>query len=122
MAQTFYSACLQDLRPLVDRMERFESFDGESDYQGIYLGSYMSLDPCGRYHHCLSPNGATDRCERFWEALERAADRLGGWIESGEGDPTDIFFCMSLPEGEEGEEGEECSRAQVAENALALGL
>jgi hypothetical protein len=29
------------------------------------------------------------------------AEELGGWIESGEGDPTDIFFCRPVKETEE---------------------
>ena len=86
MARTTYSECLGLLRDC--RMDDIE------EYQTCYIGSFMSLDPCGRYHHAISPNGLSQRCERYWEALEKAAGRLGGWIESGEGDPTDIFFCL----------------------------
>ncbi len=70
--------------------------DGEGTFLHAYLGSFMHLDPCGRYHHCLSPNGATTRCEGFWLSLEKAADKLGGCISSGEGDPTDIFFIKAV--------------------------
>jgi hypothetical protein len=94
MARTFYSQNLAMLKDLLPHMVKVQ-------YQSAYIGSYMSLDPCGRYHHCLSPNGATSRCEAFWEALEKAADRLGGWIEGGEGDPTDIYFCIPALESEE---------------------
>jgi hypothetical protein len=57
-----------------------------------YLGSFMTLDPCGRYHHVLSPNGVTAKCERFWQNLHHVAYELDGWIKEGEGDPTDIYF------------------------------
>lgn len=63
-------------------------------YRSVYLGTATELDPCGRYHHVLSPNGYTSRCGRFWENLENVAQELGGWIEAGEGDPLDTFFCL----------------------------
>ena len=71
----------------------YETWKGEA-YYSTYIGSYMSLDPCGRYHHLLSPNGVTKNCKQYWESLDKVAELLGGWIEGGEGDPTDIYFCM----------------------------
>ena len=65
--------------------------DGRT-FKSVYLGSFMKLDPCGRYHHMLSPNGITKRCEQFWESLEKVAEDLHGAISSGEGDQTDIYF------------------------------
>ena len=85
----------QSLKASIVDMEETENMDGEQ-IKTVFLGSYISLDPCGRYHHILSPNGYSARCERFWNSLERAAEELGGWIESGEGDPTDIFFSMPV--------------------------
>ncbi|MBW1953645.1 MAG: hypothetical protein JRI66_11280 [Deltaproteobacteria bacterium] len=99
MAATFYSQTLDLLRGYLGRMVLTVDYEGRP-YWSAYIGSYMSLDPCGRYHHVLSPNGASARCERYWEALERAAEKLGGWIESGEGDPTDIYFCQSASIGD----------------------
>lgn len=76
--------------------QEVESWDDPNNkYQMHYLGSYMSLDPCGKYHHIISPNGVTNRCIRFWENLESVAQELNYWIESGEGDPTDIFLCKA---------------------------
>ena len=72
-----------------------EDMEGNA-IKSAYLGSYMSMDPCGRYHHCLSPNGATSKCERFWESMEAVADELGACIESGEGDPTDIYITQAF--------------------------
>jgi hypothetical protein len=85
------------IKSIMPDMEEVENlYEDEGTYKSIYLGSFMSLDPCGKYHHILSPNGATSRCEAFWERLERAANELNGWIETGEGDPTDIYFCMPV--------------------------
>ena len=67
----------------------------DKSYATVYLGCFLSLDPCGKYHHILSPNGVTKTCEKFWENLNQAAEDLGGWIESGKGNETDIFFCFS---------------------------
>jgi len=99
MAATYYAQNLRMLRDAIPFMETVEDWEGNR-YRSIYLGSYMSLDPCGRYHHVLSPNKVSSRCERYWEALEKAAERLGGWIESGEGDPTDIYFCLPAEDDE----------------------
>jgi len=98
MARTFYSQNLEYLRQFQD--EDFyiveDIFDEDIQYKSVYIGSWMFLDPCGRYHHIISPNGLTQRCVNFWESLDKAANRLNGWVESGEGDPTDIFFCKAL--------------------------
>lgn len=69
-----------------------EQTDDGRKFKSVYLGSFMKLDPCGRYHHMHSPNGITKRCEQFWESLEKVAEDLHGAISSGEGDPTDIYF------------------------------
>ena len=84
-----------ELKSLLPQMEPAYDEFNDTEYASIYLGSYMSLDPCGKYHHIISPNGVTDKCEMFWDNLENAANQLDGWIEGGEGDPTDIYFCIS---------------------------
>lgn len=90
-----------ELKSMIPHMETVEG-DGDETYRSIYLGSFLSLDPCGKYHHVLSPNGVTEDCEEYWENLEKAATELGGWIQSGEGDPLDTFFCLpGLVEGDE---------------------
>lgn len=65
----------------------------DTEVRRVYLGSYMYLDPCGRFHHFLSPNGVTRKCEDFWDSLDRQVSRRGLSLEGGEGDPTDIFVC-----------------------------
>lgn len=79
-------------------------------YAQVYLDSYFSLDPCGSFHHVLSPNGADQErdergrfrpnCSAFWERLESVANRLGGFIAGGEGDPTDIYLGRRLTDEE----------------------
>ena len=81
--------------------------DGEGNIlASFYLGSTLSLDPCGRYHHFLSPNGLTARCERYWENLERAAEELGLSITSGEGDPCDVFVVRWLRDSRGDDDGQ----------------
>jgi hypothetical protein len=89
----------KELKKYIPNMEKIENIDGEK-ILSQYLGSYMSLDPCGKYHHILSPNDVVDECCQYWENLEKAAENLGGYITSGEGDPTDIFFELPVYEEE----------------------
>ena len=84
------------LKKMIPDMEYNEGVFEDEGYYHYYIGRYMSLDPCGRYHHILSPNNVTQRCINYWERLEAAAYNAGGWIQSGEGDPTDIFFCVDV--------------------------
>jgi hypothetical protein len=74
--------------------------DRDGIIASVYLGSYLSLDPCGKYHHFLSPNGITKRCERFWWNMEECADELGAWIESGQGDGLDMFLSWHVTDVE----------------------
>ena len=89
----------QLLKSAMEEMEESETIDGDK-IQSAYLGTFMALDPCGHYHHAISPNGLTNRCVNFWDNLDSIASELGGWIESGEGDPTDIYFCMPIKDDE----------------------
>ena len=81
----------QELIEALESGEEYQDYDG-NHIKGAYLGTYMALDPCGRYHHALSPNGATDECLEYWETLEECADEIGAYITSGEGDPCDIYI------------------------------
>jgi len=84
----------KELAKLIPEMQQVRGFD--SDYLSVWVGSSMSLDPCGKFHCAFIPNSPTKKCERYWDQLNKAAEELGGWIESGVGDPTDVFFCMPL--------------------------
>ena len=51
------------------------------------------------------------------DGLEKAANRLGGWIESGEGDPCDVFFCLpATGEEEAGDEEEDASDGEWSDD------
>jgi hypothetical protein len=39
--------------------------------------------------------------ELFWAELDKEAEKHGGWIESGEGDPCDSFFCVAIESEED---------------------
>lgn len=61
----------------------------------LYLGSVMSLAPSGKYWTFWTRNQTADDMRRdtsWFMALEQVASRYDGWIESGEGDPTDLYF------------------------------
>jgi hypothetical protein len=89
-----YREIKKQLKSINDNTSNWDLInEPDGDYWSNFLGSYMSLDPCGKYHHFLSPNGVTKKCNQFWENLDRAASELNCWIESGEGDPCDIFLC-----------------------------
>ena len=107
MSATFYAqnlAMLKRLQPSDFTTVESAGY-GEEPHESCYLGTVFELDPCGRYHHAmLSPNGLDARCVAYWESLEKAAEKLGMWVESGEGDPCDIFIGRSLPDTEDRED------------------
>lgn len=69
----------------------YENENGDNS-ESIFLSSFLDLDPCGKYHCVIVPNEPLKKCERFWESFHRAAEELGGYITSGEGDYTDVFY------------------------------
>lgn len=82
--------CLEDEGEWEKEIE--DILDDDEKVDSYYLGSYMSLDPCGKYHCILSNNDMTAECNLYWETLEQVAEELDCWITSGENDPTDIFL------------------------------
>lgn len=78
---------------------------GDCRYYSLFLGTVMSLAPSGRYWTCWACNNVTqeeaDRDEEYFEILDNCADEAGGWIENGEGDPCDLFFCLPQQDSEE---------------------
>lgn len=70
-------------------------------YAALYIGSVLSIFPSGKFYTPFANSNIEnvrealiDECYR--EALESKLDSLGLWMESGEGDPLDTFFCKSL--------------------------
>lgn len=89
-----------------DCIESFEGelvesmFDEGEFYLADYIGSVMAVYPSGKYYMPWCSNftwkdAAQDYC--FAEGIESILDDTSYWIESGEGDPTDLFLCK-LPE------------------------
>jgi hypothetical protein len=69
-------------------------------YVSYYLGSAMSLDPCGKYHTMIASNNSAERCEAFWLSMNTQCEIRGLILESGVGDPTDVFITRPLREVE----------------------
>ncbi len=81
---------------ILDMVERELDFGEKKRIKSVFLGTYMALDPCGRYHSAFSPNSITKECETFWDTMEDIAGELNCWIETGEGDPCDLFLCKEI--------------------------
>jgi len=96
----------------------YEDEEGDK-IMSLYLGTVFNLFPSGKYYTpwaCsnveLCPRCKGEGCnfcgnlgsreafedEIFREELEKQAEKYGGWITSGEGDPCDIFFEMYIEE------------------------
>jgi len=45
--------------------------------------------------------------QEYWQALEDVASAHGGYIEQGEGDPLDTFFCITIDNPEDEEDDDE---------------
>jgi hypothetical protein len=74
--------------------------DADGHVGCYYLGSVMSLTPSGKFYTFWTTNQTSDdvdRDTRWYAALEAVANKYEGWIESGEGDPTDLYFCRYWP-------------------------
>ena len=63
--------------------------------RGIYLGSILSIMPSGKYYMPWACSNVTEeeaaKDEAFREALESEAEEAGLSLESGEGNPLDMF-------------------------------
>lgn len=110
MAQTFYSQILHDWNwdAVKEEAENnpSESMWDKGEYFGYcYLGSVFCIMPSGKYYTPFACSNVTEReaerDERYMEALEKVANKYGGWIESGEGDPCDLFFVCHVDKEEE---------------------
>lgn len=70
----------------------------------FYLGTVMNLAPSGKYYMPWCSNFTAKEAEddeRWYAALDAIAEKHGGWIENGEGDPCDIFFVVGIDQDEE---------------------
>jgi len=78
---------------------RFED-DETMAVNRAYIGSVMALAPSGKFWtfwacgNMRMKEMAWDTI--FWDLVDTVLDKYGMWRESGEGDPTDVFFCAPL--------------------------
>jgi len=64
----------------------------------IYVGSVLNLSPSGKYYMPWACSNVTEEeaeeDAEWWETFEGELEKHGIWIESGEGDPVDVFAVM----------------------------
>lgn len=57
-----------------------------------YCGTYMSIQPSGKYYMAFTSNQTeqdVELDEMFWDMVEALIPAI--WFESGEGDPCDVY-------------------------------
>lgn len=78
--------------------------DNERWLSNIYLGSILSLAPSGKYWTwwaCSNVDDEEQVKDTVWfQMLEEEATKHGFWIESGEGDPLDLYAVRDATEEE----------------------
>lgn len=100
-----------DWEALKAEIEASDTIEDEcgNEVKSVYLGSVFSLSPSGKYYTPFASSNVTvkeaERDEEWYAALEKTAEQHGLFIESGQGDPTDII-ASKLVEGKAG--GEAC--------------
>lgn len=76
--------------------ERSE-WDEELETRRVFIGTVFNLSPSGKYYTPWANSNVTERealiDEAWWSLLEREAGELNLCVESGEGDPCDIFVA-----------------------------
>lgn len=76
----------------------------QEDFEGNkigteFLGSVFALAPSGKYYMPWTSNQTDEDItedEKFYQALDDVAEANGMYIESGEGDPCDIFASITI--------------------------
>lgn len=104
-----------------EQAQLVKSYD-EDSYLTLYLGTVFSIMPSGKYYlpFACSNVDACNRCKGkgcdfcghlgsreayedslMNDALDKYADKIGAWVESGEGDPCDLFVCWAVENSDE---------------------
>lgn len=70
-----------------------------------FIGTVFSIMPSGKYYTPWACSNVTElealHDEGFTSALEEVAGEYGLYLESGEGDPCDLFFGKTFEEDED---------------------
>ena len=78
-----------------------QTMAGDSPRHSVYLGSVLGLSPSGKYYTAFANGNVTKaeakRDEAWYAAMDSAAEKYGGSIESGEGDPCDLYLSLPCP-------------------------
>lgn len=86
--------------------------DGENTrYKRIFLGTVLNIYPSGKYWTVWALDNVSAKeqlhDEAYGEAMEEVFERHGMCLESGEGDPCDLFAVWDFEDIEEEEEEDE---------------
>jgi hypothetical protein len=102
VARTYYAQILSWAWDVLVRDAKATIVEQDGERIGsTYLGSVLNLAPSGKYYMPWTTNQTArdeDMDARWFAALDKAASKHGGWIASGEGDPTDLYFCLTPDE------------------------
>lgn len=83
------------------RLDSLNNPDNDGQVCGItFLGTVFALSPSGKYYTPFACSNIDDidaiLDSAFYAALDNVAESFDGWIESGDGDPCDLFFATRL--------------------------
>lgn len=81
-------------------------FGGDS-YQSFFIGTVFSIFPSGKYYMPWTTNQTEEDVEldaEFKELVEEWLGERNMWLESGEGNPCDLFVCRHAPDEAESED------------------
>jgi len=95
---------LEKLATALDNAEEHDDMDG-AIVRRVYLGTVFELLPSGKYYMPYACSNVTEKeameDERWYEQAESELDQINAYMESGEGDPCDLFATRLVREADE---------------------
>jgi hypothetical protein len=82
--------------------EIIESINEQEEYEGtkqFCIGTVFGVFPSGKYWCALGGNASEEEKDKdmAWrEEMDELLSVFGVWIEQGENDPCDVYFCKSV--------------------------
>jgi hypothetical protein len=126
MGSNFYSDLLRqwDWKTLVEHAKTqpcvdcsLQRLEGQTPRHSLFLGSILTLSPSGKYYSAWANGNVTkaeaERDEAWFRAFDKVGEKFGFAVESGEGDPCDLFITVECPK-------EASDVAKVEETAQAV--
>lgn len=78
--------------------EEFNDYD--THYARYFIGTVFSIYPSGKYYMPWANSNVSliEACKDsiFHETLQEKLEKMDLWLESGEGDPCDLFVCKEI--------------------------